>query len=374
MLMKKIVVILAFCSTVLGIPCDTLYILQDAGETTALLGVIQKAEKNHDSYAILSGGTSATFLQRHPELISKVTFFDSLKVEEKIDRDWNRGNLLSQKSVDLILDQFQPCKVVSGVAFEFHGQLLKAFEVQGAHTYAFWDNINSDGSDPYFKTAQKVASCAQTLLAPSYSFLKTYPNAQIVGQPTLESVPHRLPVRPRLASNLPAPFQHHPLLIWIGGYGDAYNEALSQFLQGADQLANMHILLTYHPKYNGKIEKEMLEKYPNPHITLMDPAWRLDSMEAIALSDVVICHQSTMGLQAALGGKRVIYFTPLQQTYMNLLIQNQVAVQVSSIEELKNRLDQPQEIPSNVLEILQIPNGSIKRIYQILHTSTSEFR
>lgn len=344
--MKKIVTILALCSSVWG---QTLYILQDAGETSALIDVIKKAEENHDDYAIFARGVAHLLVKSHPKLIH-------IDLDEKIDNTWKRDALLSQKSVDALVEKIHPDKVVSGVAFEYHGQLLQAFEKRGAKTYAYWDNVNTGGSDPYFVTAKKVAAAAQTLLVPSHSFSKTYPQAVVVGHPSLEMIPNPIP-QPEV--DIPI---KHPLVVWVGGYGEDYNAALKQFLEEVDALKDKMVILVYHPKYEGKVEKEMLEKYHHPHVFIYD-AQKLPSFNAIALADIVVCHQSTIGLQAALGGKQVIYFTPPGQTYTNLLIEKGIVPQISSLKEFKVEAVTPKDL----FEVLQIPRGGIEKLYETLH-------
>ncbi len=355
--MKKLFALLALCSSIWGasVQCDTLYILQDAGETIALKFVLEQAEKNQDDYRIFANGTAAALLDF--DFKSRML---PINLEEKLDRDWKRSAALSEKSVQTVLDHVHAKKVVSGVAFEFQGQLLTAFEKQGAKSYAYWDNININGTDAYFETAKKVAACAQTLLAPSHAFLKVYPEAQIVGQPVLEASASPLAA---LTTDLPL---QHPLIVWIGGYGDDYNEALKAFLEGASVFKDAMIVLSYHPKYEGIVEKEMLEKYHPSNVVIYD-AKKLSSAQAIAHSDFVICHQSTAGLQAALGGKKVFYFTPQGQSYTNLLIENKITPQVSTTLELNEAMKNSSATSKDILDVLQVPRHGTKRLYNTLH-------
>lgn len=355
--MKKLLSLLLLCSAVYGVKCETLYILHDAGETMALEDVLNKAEANHNDYCVFAQGIANRFVQANPALKTKMITVD---LDEKVEFDWKRDALLSDKSITAILEKVEPLKVVSGVGFEYQGQLLKAFEKRGAHTYAFWDNINTSGTDSYFSTAKKVAAVAQTLLMPSDSFLKTYPHALVVGNPALEKVPNPLPARP---TNLPL---RHPLIVWVGGYGDDYNAALKAFIEGANTLSPYMIVLCYHPKYGGVVERELLEHNPRSNVFIFDSN-KLPSFEAIAHADYVVCHQSTAGLQAALGGKKVFYLTPEGQCYTNALIEQNVTPQVSTIAELKERIENSLGSSVDILELLQVPKNGVDRLYQILH-------
>ncbi len=344
--MKTLFLFLSLTLTAWG---HTLYLLFEVGETIPLMEVMKKADENGDDYVIFADGVARTLLGDHPKLIS-------LELEEKIDRSWKRDALLSKVSIEKILAATEADKVVTGVHFHFYGQLLQAFEAQGAQTYAFWDNINTDGSDPYFQSAKYVADHVQTLLVPSYSFLKKYPSAEVVGQPALEMIPNPMPIPP---TDLPLT---HPLIVWAGGYGEEYNVALRKFLNEIEILPNAMVILTYHPKYEGVVEKEMLREFPYPNVFIYDTK-QLPSFHAIAHADLVICHQSTAGLQAALGGKHVVYFTPPGQKYTNLLIESGIAPQLTSLKELKMEETSSQDI----LDVLQVPRNGTDRIYSHLH-------
>jgi hypothetical protein len=211
--------------------------------------------------------------------------------------------------------------VVTGVAFELQGQLLEAFKARKSKTFAYWDNINFEGTDPYFQAAQKVAKTPDHLLVPSKSFKNIYPEAKVVGQPSYELWKQQLSGIQTSAVSAKLPFSlKSPVIVFIGGYGHDYDEALRQFLSFARDLKGYTILMTYHPKMEGKVEKEELKKHPLPHVHLIEPSWHISTIEAIAIADHVICHQSTVGINAAVSGKDVIYLIPSNQTYTNPLI------------------------------------------------------
>ncbi|HNA62856.1 MAG TPA: hypothetical protein PKW79_07250 [Rhabdochlamydiaceae bacterium] len=361
--MKKFITLfgLLFSTLTAAQSCDTLFVLQDAGETNALIPVIEQSEQNHDNFAILVGGVAAEIIGKHPTLKHHTITYPQLQIDEKLDKAWKRDQKISEVSLFKIKNAFPAKKIVSGVAFEFQGQLLECSEVP---TFAYWDNINFQGTDPYFQTAKKVAILADHLMVPSNSFRVMYPNAAVVGQPTFEAWKADLEqinpkaVRSKLPFSTPS-----PIIVFVGGYGDEYNQALSQFLDAAENFPTYTILLSVHPKFEGKVEKKELAKRSLPHVHIVD---QISSMEAIALADTVVCHQSSVGVQAAFADKSVIYWIPEDQTYTNPLIEQKITPKASNSEDLKIALSSSKP-EANLFTLLKVPMNSVFLLYTYIH-------
>jgi hypothetical protein len=343
--------------------CDTLFILQDAGETDALLPVIEKCAQNNDSFLILTGGQATETLSKKIALKDKTISYTQLGISEIVDKTWKRDAKISDSSLKKIEAEIETKQVLSGVAFELQGQLLESFKKFECKTFAYWDNINYEGVNPYFQTAAKVAKIADRLLVPSKAFANAYPQGEVVGQPSYELWKQQLSgIRPAsVTAKLPFPLKT-PVIVFIGGYGRDYDEALRKFLGYARDLKGYTILITYHPKMEGKVEREELQKQPIGHTHLLESSWNISSCEAIAIADYVVCHQSTMGINAAVAGKNVIYLVPSDQTYTNLLIERGAARTVSSFDELLSSLA-PKKSVEDPFTVLKVPQGSVDLIY-----------
>ncbi len=365
--MKKIFLLLFFSLHLFAKQTpDLLFVLQDAGETNALLPVIEQCAVFRENFIVLTGGTASEIMGQKLGLKEKWITFDQLGVKEEIDKTWQRDQKISADSLDRIKDELSPKRVITGVAFELQGQLLELFKSK--ETFAYWDNINFEGSDPYFQTAKKVAKVCHTLLVPSRSFTQSYPHAHVVGKPSLELWKDQLKgIQTRIvAAKLPFAIKS-PIIVFVGGYGREYDEALRLFLDYAKDLKGYTILLNPHPKLEGKVECEELKKSNLPHIHLLEKNWNISTMEAIALADRVICHQSSVGVEAAAAGKDVIYLIPSHQTYTNLLIEMGSGSKVSSFEELQESL-QKKNPKKDPFETLRIPQDSVNLIYKSLHS------
>jgi hypothetical protein len=348
--------------------CDTVFILQDAGETNALLPVIEKCAQNNENFLILTGGQATETIGQKIALKDKTLSFAQLGIPEQIDKTWKRDDKLSDASLKKIEAEIEAKQVVTGVAFEFHGQLIEAFKARESETFAYWDNINFEGTDPYFQAAQKVAKTPDHLLVPSMIFKNVYPLAEVVGQPSYELWKQQISgIRPS-AVTAKLPFSvKSPVVVFIGGYGRDYDEALRQFLSFARDLKGYTILITYHPKMEGKVEKEELKKHPLSHVHLIESSWHVSTMEAIAIADHVICHQSTVGINAAVSGKDVIYLIPSNQTYTNPLIERGGAKAVSTLPQLMASLTAKRTSNKDPFNTLKVPQGSVDLIYDSIH-------
>jgi hypothetical protein len=346
---------------------DAIFILQDAGETNAILPIIEKCAQNNENFLILTAGQATETLSHKISLKNNTLSFDQLGISEKIDKTWKRDEKISEASLKKITDEIEAKKVISGVAFELHGQLLQAFKVKQSQTFAYWDNINFEGTDPYFQTAQNVAKTPDHLLVPSRAFKNAYPQADVVGQPSYELWKQQLSgIQPStVTAKIPFALKS-PVIVFLGGTGSEYVETFKQFLSYAKELKGYTILIAAHPKFEGLVEKTELEKQSFPNVHLIEKTWNISSMEAIAIADHVICHKSTTGINAAVAGKPVIYFIPAQQSYTNPLIERGGASIASNFNELLSCL-KTKRSAEDPFKILKVPEESVDLIYNRLH-------
>ncbi len=346
-------------AALIGCEKEILFIVQDAGETQALLPLLEKIEGD---FAVLAGGVAKEQLSKIASLQGKVVLYSDIGVLTAVDKAFGRSQKLSSKEVELITKALTAKKVVSGVAFEMHGQLLEAFAAQGSQTFAYWDNINPSGSDPYFAVAAKVARVAKTLLAPTKAFLPLHPNAVVVGQPSLEIWSEKLKSIDANAIQAKIPsLKGKPVILFIGGYGAEYEEALDLFAKALPSLSGYDVLLSYHPKTGGSLEKE--KSAGLGHVHLLQGA---TTQEAAAIASFVVCHQSTAGVQAAASGKRVLYLIPASQSYTNPLIEAKFTPCCRSEKEFLAALKEKSESSEDAFTILGMPKGATELLLEAL--------
>jgi hypothetical protein len=338
--MKKVLTSILFSITLLfsGEPVDVLFYLQDAGETYAMIPVIEALKKQDVSVKVLAKGVAAQAVP--PEF--------------------------PQVAESELPDGLSPKLVVTGVAHLDQGSLLTTYRLLGLPVLAYWDNFSSEGESPYFQTARRVAAQATQVLVPTFALERAFPQgAKTVGQPTLEnwvaavSSLDRNELRQRLGI-----CSCKEIITWIGGYGPAYEEALKLFVASVEesQSEGFYILVQPHPKVKGgEVESEAFATCSYPYRVLQG---ELTTQEAVALSDEVLCHQSTVAFQAAAAGKPVIYFIPPSQVFTSILLEKGVAQRVGQPGEFLQALAQTRATSQtqDFFKLIGTPRDSVSLI------------
>ncbi|HSX04006.1 MAG TPA: hypothetical protein VLG76_04695 [Rhabdochlamydiaceae bacterium] len=364
-MIKKTLSFFCFCflaCKAFAVEPSVLFVLYDAGETNALLPVIQKCENDKISYQVLAFGTACKLVP---------TFYDA---GIELDSNWDRAAPLGQEEIEKIHSMFHPQIVISGVASRIQGQLLEAFR-KSAKTYAFWDNFSASGANPYFDVAKEVQKEAEYVL---------FPSAVVAGAPEFENRPsnekfivgHPLfdEWREKIVSidkeALLNKLHCNPdriLVSYIGSYGPEYEKAYPLFLDYVETLEKAYdflfrsdhekanIFVQAHPKTDGSFEKEH-----SPAHFLIN---QLSTLEAIAVADMVVCYNSTAGFQALLLGKDLFYFIPTGDPLTNSAIEMGLAKRISSTDDFdqtvnKSRID--------AAELLGIPENSVEKIFELI--------
>ena len=112
----------------------------------------------------------------------------------------------------------------------------------------------------------------------------------------------------------------------------------------------------------GVFEREKIAS--EPHIHLLT---EISTMQAVAIADHVVCHQSTVGVQASAASKSVFYLVPPSQTYTNPVIEKGLAPRLQSSEALLSALSEKQPPHSyDFYQVLQLPSNSAQLIFLVL--------
>ncbi len=343
---------------------DILFYLQDAGETYALLPVIRKLEEKGIDTLVLIAGVAEDTAGQSGVPAARFRQFSDFKVATPIDRSWGRSQKLPDSEIRVVVDEIETKEVVAGVAFELQGQILDLYSKKGIPTFAYWDNFNSDGENPYFLTAHSVEKKAETLLLPSYILEKAFENREgkaVVGQPTLQQWKTEIDaidcgeLRRKLGIGA-----DRKTALFIGGYGTDFEEALSLFLKGIAGIDDVQFLIQPHPKTKGAAFSS-----PNPNCRMLNG--ELSTIEAVALADLVLCHQSTVAFQALAIGKPVLHVIPPHQKFDSLPLQQGLAKKVSRTEDFKDAVRLAMQTPvSGFFDLMEIPENSVDLIVSAL--------
>lgn len=146
------------------IKTDHLFVLFDAGETTALLPVMQKMEQLGKDFRVLVMATAETRISPDMFKAKRLTLAD-LGVTETIDANTPRTTKLKPESLQKIASKIDAKSVIVGTAARIQRQIFKkAFP--HAVSYACPDNFNYDPNHESYLTVRKVAAAAKVVLCP----------------------------------------------------------------------------------------------------------------------------------------------------------------------------------------------------------------
>jgi hypothetical protein len=211
------------------------------------------------------------------------------------------------------------------------------------------------------------------------------PSANIValGQPTLEETAQTIQRTNRLALSQKLGIDpNQPTLLFVGGYGSSYPEAFALFCETIRQFPQANILLSLHPKADGQLEKTLLQQAQlDNRIRLVPPD--VSTIETLAVTDVVMAHNSTVSSQALLQGKKVVLLGSVPGTDFDPIHQYQAAPRCETSLQLVQALAQaiPEAMVSRVLppneqqisrwyQLFGLPQQASQRITQFLITAS----
>lgn len=355
--MKKFRLLSFIFLTFFYLPClavDFLFVLHNLGETNALLPVIKKLPK--DSYQILAFGKASETLKDNPHRISTEEFPELATLDPRVSLD---PSMISHIKAKVGL----PRIIIVGMASIAQAQILNAFD-KGVKKVIFYDNFDPIWSPttgpkeyilPFYKTLNEGTYhlfVPGTSYEPTSRKLEKFSSASMypLGQPSLESWEEVYAKTDlvKLKSELSVPSANR-ILLFAGGFDPVdetqYKEDLASFLKGATALDNVSILVTFHPKTDGSVERDLVSSLGGGKCQLIEKD-RYSTTELSTIADVVVCFKSTVGAQAAYMGKSVLY---IAQRYENFLIDSGIAALATdpdSITKSLSLLDSSETKPS----------------------------
>lgn len=343
------------------------FYLQDAGETYAILPVIERLAEEKIPFGVITAGTANKIIHYSDLPKDKLFTLSDFGIED-IDSSWPREKKISCRRIRNLVEQIDAELFITGVAFELQGQLLEECKRQKIKTIAYWDNFNANGDNNYFKVAHAVKEKADYLFVPSELVAKDLFSINIptiiVGHPSLEKWKDSLNLYKGIASS-PKKNEAH-MMTYIGSYGAGYEKAFHFFL---DILRESEfegvVMIQPHPRTDGSFERKTIEGWEKDHIDLQVME-EVSTYALVSLSDYIVCYNSSVGIQALAAGKRVLYVIPPNDNYSNAAIENDVAPIICSLEDWKNNLHNSKKI-SDLFSVMGMPRDSISTFVREIH-------
>lgn len=330
-----------FCSSATSAPIETdiLFVTYDAGETNAFKPVFEILDAQKIPYKILAFGTSATLLKDNPHVLD----LEACHVQG-MPTSIERTTSLPQKPLSTLTTQcVSPKRIVSSMSARAMADVIKAFDFSDVQSFAYYDNFDDVREKEYVKPFLEAKPKVDFYLVPS-SFTKRSFEAYlgssvspsriiIVGQPSLETWkktynetdPVLLKKEAHVDTNL-------PILLFAGGYDSTYPEFFRLFVQGVLK-SNTFGLVTLHPKSDGSTERSIIEQEKAEGKILLFGKEGPSTGSLSILANIVLCHKSTVCMQALFMGKPVIYLAD-KKDFTNQAIQEGIAAQAQTLKEL----------------------------------------
>lgn len=323
--------------------CPILFAVYDVADLNALRVVADTPEMQEKKVCFFALGQANTQLKDDP----RVVFQD---VGSGGADAWPRDKLLSQDTLKHLQNVLQPKVIVTGMASAAQNQLL-AFASDNA--FAFYDNFDpikgkeyvqaflsqSQGSGvkptAYWvaseKTAKSFSEDARTCDVP----------VEVVGQPVLEEWAILFKETDRAALKQALGIEKdRRVILFAGGCDESYEAHFRLFLETVVPLIEelkLEVLITYHPKPKGVLEKKLVGALHNPHVRVIDsPPVGIATNKLATLASVFMCHKSSLGSQAISQGLPMIYVAN-PETYKNFVIEEKLAY-ISNDKKTLSRL------------------------------------
>lgn len=267
-------------------PAKIAFVLHDAGETKAMLPVMQTLDRDGIDYKVLADSTAASLLAGNPH---RVTHPDQLK------------------SVQCVL---------TGLVSNFQKSWSQFFRQTHRQVVGYYDGFTYDTTQ---NRLEDFIGTLTSMITPSRdtanffekrfkSIAPQQPPIPIValGQPVLEATSQAVQQTKSttLAGTLGIDFRQ-PTLLFVGGAGSGYAEAFQLFCDTVKNIPNANILLSLHPKADGALESQLIQQNQLQGRIKIIPK-SIDTTQLLALKPIVLSQDSTFATQAVLQGQKLI--------------------------------------------------------------------
>lgn len=342
------------------------FVLRDAGETNAMMPVMQQLEKEGVGYDILAQGTARQLLAGNHHLTPLPEDIATLSQS-------NPG--LAAVANQRLMQAAQAKVCVTGMVSEWQKQWAQFFKQAGSRVIGYYDSFNID-LNPALNTANQFKGCLTDLVTTSRD---TAANLWQQGFQNIPITPLGKPETP-VTTNSAALAQwlginpQQPTLLFVGDYGPGYAESLITFCQAVSHLHGLNILLALHPSSDGRLEQQILSQY-NPQGSIKLVPKTIETHQLLPLTHTVVAHASNLATEAALQGKPIIFVGPTASTTeFNPLKSYQLAPQVNDAYVLAVSLQQALQKPTEqavaqqvwISQRLGIPQQATQNISQFL--------
>ena len=357
---------------------DFLFVVHDAGETLALKPVFEVLRRASSNFKVLVMGTARTLLEKAEYIID---LNEDCHIEPRVDREtWPRQQPLSAMALEQLTSRLTPRVVICGVSTMIQHQIVQAYQALGVVAVVYHESLCFTDSDSSLLN-QVLASdttrfmVSSHLVARQITGLNRKAKITVVGQPAFDEW-HRAAEQfeSTRVRELLAPDRRFDsgkkTILYSGTYCTDHRQLFELFARSVPGLSHFNIVGSLHPKVDGALERELLAELKIENVILLPAA--ISTMQAAALSDLVVCHRSTVGLQAMCMKKPVIFLDIPGSPFTDIAVANGWAHIAYTVDNFKAQVAAEFARPSaerkDIFELAELPQKSTETIVRYLRS------
>lgn len=315
-----------------------------------------------------------------------VKIFTEGKANEMLSQNQALKNHLKDSSILFATDTLNPKLFITGSSQEKSVELLKRFKEKHVQTIVFLDNDSLEGEDPFFKTAQKVASAAGCVFVPNQHLAKEEilkeKEVHTVGQPGVDAFiqevaqVNKKEILARLGLDA-----GKKTVVFFGGRGEEYQNNFLLFLDSISQLSwlDYQIIIKPHPAQLVGFEeqaffewKKSQAPHKHPMIFFLGQDSDIRTAQLTKTADVVACPVSSVATKVASVKKPLIFFASHKECQGFKLFELGYGHLFQKGENFEHVFNAEAKKDLDLYEIMQMPTGSSLRIVSIIKNFFAE--
>ena len=342
---------------------DILFVAYDQGESNAFIEIQKQLDKEGISYRILAMGRARDIFAEHPGIL----LTDPKMIPD--NHRFDRSLPLDQNHLAALTKHISAPVIYSGMASVAQAQIINELESEHRRTIAFYDNFDPLPEKEYTQPFLKKLTTLDEFHVPSQLTANSFENINsplkanvvVTGQPALTGwddifiKTSTSGLRTELGIT-----DEQQVIVFAGGYDGDYPESFKLFAQATQELPDTLFLVTHHPKYDGKLEKDIINTYAKDNVRLIQKG-EFTTAELCTISSAVIVHKSTIAQQAIYKGIPALYIA--SEDFSNLILENNLAARTYTVTGIRQWINkQDKHSRQSFVNTLGVPEQPVQLI------------
>lgn len=297
------------------------FVASTADEALTFQAISKELAQRDIPHNIIAIGIANAVLHKNPRSFSLRT---GCHVRAPLHKgSWPATQRLPEGDLMRVSTCLSPRVVVLGTHSRVQAQLVALFRKKNAQIIAFNDDFEPFSHQ---SIASSILPYAHHILlahgAHKQSFTHVFPKASflVTGNPKYEmwlsgDPSDVLSVRRAV---IPAQFTNKTVMLYIQDKRSTPDDSLEELIAYVKQHPNIVGVFAPPPGESGAREKALIQMYDARNFVFLPQHVSLKNMARAA--DIILCHRTHTGIQAALAGLNVAYFDTQPNVYQNPLL------------------------------------------------------